>query len=323
MSFNKGHWFFPLLAFGEFIFIICLLVPADCGRETTDKNPSRITETHKLPKNGSAVEPTCEGDNCPSDTDEPADDEENYEDHNGGKWDSTGFCATAEICGCGFECVNNKCHRKDSSCCTDTDCGAGLVCIKKDDEKNGNCMVSQCDTDEQCGSGCGVHCDNHRCNQTRCCSNTDCPTGKYCELFASSIESEIGIQGTCLTRECSSSVDCGCGKFCNGHSCQESWKSDTNTPPYQCCGTDIFYRGNCLSHEYIENGHCVGNEHCPAGKVCDEYICLPEKCANNASCGCEGVCRKGRCERGCEQNSDCCNKGEVCDHNRCIEPDTD
>lgn len=316
MSFNKGHWFFPLLALGEFVVIIFLLVPADCDRETTEKETARAKETHRLPKNGSAVEPSCQGDECQSDQDEPAVDDDKTDDEvdDKGTDDTAKSCSTAEDCGCGYGCTENKCHKLTSVCCVEADCGAGLVCIKKDDQLNGECMISQCETDEQCGGRCGVHCENHRCTQSYCCADSHCATGRFCNLENGQTE------GVCLTSQCASNADCGCGKFCSEHQCRESWQGTDDTPPYQCCGTDFLHHGMCVSHEYIENGRCLENAHCPAGQTCDGNKCFPATCANNANCGCEGVCRKNRCERGCDEDSDCCNRGEICDHSRCFNP---
>ncbi|TSC84932.1 MAG: hypothetical protein G01um101413_316 [Parcubacteria group bacterium Gr01-1014_13] len=316
MSFNKKRWFFPLLALAEFI-VILFLIPTDCGRTETDKNLSNIKETDKLTKKGKADQ-FCEGDKCPSlPNDNDADDEANTDEVDNVVVQDAGIqsCSTAEDCGCGYGCTNNKCHKLASACCVEGDCGAGTVCVKKEDQLNGECMISQCDTDNQCGGRCGVRCENHRCSQTYCCADSDCSTGKFCHIESDQTE------GVCLTSQCNSYADCECNEACEGHICRRTYYSEK---PMKCCGTDFYYEGACRPIEWIQNGRCLGDEHCPAGKACsDNNICLPTTCANNADCGCETVCRKGRCFHGCDKNSDCCNKGNVCDRGQCIPPDTD
>ncbi len=329
MSSNKKHWLFHLLA----LIAIVILVPANCREDKADKEPSEIKKpantkhTREAPKNTDAGQPVCADDeDCSSGSclkgvciAHPTDDEENGEVDDEDKRDVVKSCATAETCGCGFDCVNSKCHKLDSSCCTDTDCGAGLVCFKKDGEQNGECMLSQCETDDQCGGRCGTHCENHRCNKSKCCIDIDCPTGEFCQLYHDAME------GYCKTVQCTSNADCGCGEVCAEHSCTHSYSSES---PMKCCGTDVSVNyhydetGNwtCVPHERIENGNCVEDANCPRGQVCySRARCLPANCTENSDCGCEKVCRKGRCEFGCDKTSDCCNKGDTCDRGSCYD----
>lgn len=311
---KKDSLFWPLLAIGEMV-VILFMVPANCRHAKTDKETPTKEETRKLPENNSVGRPICaDGENCPSEVIDLTDDDVNDEADDKDSRDVPQSCATAEDCGCGYGCTDSKCRKLTSACCGDTDCGAGLTCVKKTDELNGTCMLSQCDSDVECDGRCGIHCENQRCTQTYCCVDTDCSTGKFCHIESNQTE------GVCLTSQCNSNSDCACNEACVKHSCERAYYSES---PMKCCGTDVYYSGSCFSHENIENGNCLGDAHCTAGKLCVEFRCLPATCTDNAGCGCAAICRKGRCERGCDEDSDCCDQGGTCYHGRCLNPNNE
>lgn len=299
---TKHRYLLPLLVIGQLVLIVVLL-PANCRHKTVGQklsDPKCVEEIADagLPKlsadGGTTQSPNvADSGSAPHQTIDMS-----------VQPDAARACVTAKDCGCGYWCVGGECYKSDLSCCTDADCKKpGDFCSLDRDGQNGTCVASDCGSDTDCGK-CGSKCLNRLCVKLYCCADSECAAGEYCNLNTMK-------EGVCLTSECSADTDCGnCERICDDHRCRSG--CNANQP---CCGTDICYRGNCWGHEYIENGHCLDNSHCPAGKVCvDNDTCLPETCTDNASCGggCEVVCRDGQCKRGCEKDSDCCHRNEVC-----------
>lgn len=308
MGFNKKHWLFHLLA----LVAVVGLAPANCGHKTADKNPSNTeAKESRLPHNVPDCRPTSSNNERKVDAGVARNDEAIDEDIS-----NSMECKIADDCGCGNQCVDGQCRKFDFSCCEDTDCKIGDFCHKNSAGQNGMCLRAECDTDDQCDR-CGTRCVNHLCVRVNCCGDADCPDGKVC-----ADSGNYGVMWrTCITPECSSDTDCGCGKFCNEHYCNFYKSGDyTGAESKHCCGTDVYFDGSCYSHEHIENGRCLEDKHCPAGKMCAWKNCVPESCENNEDCGCEFVCRKGSCKFGCDNNSDCCDPNEVCDRSSCIYP---
>lgn len=331
MQSNKKGLLFPLLALGELVVII-VLAKASCNHGAIHNEPPPNTrEVYELPKNTGDYRPVCANDDdCPSDssclrgacvvtgpTDTVEEDEYGLDAGNG--QENIRSCETAEDCGCGYDCADDsRCQKSNTYCCANADCKEGDFCHFSEGESdpNGTCMLSECDDNDDCGQ-CGVRCFHHLCDQAYCCVDGDCPTEKLCVIFDGNTE------GFCVIPQCKSDADCGCGYICNTfhHACTR-YSPDR---PIQCCDTDFYYGGQCLPHEYIENGSCLDDTHCPVGKVCaDDETCRPKTCVKNSDCGCEHVCRKDGCESGCDTNSDCCDKDyPVCDRGDCISADTE
>lgn len=310
MSFSKKHWLVHLVA----AIVIVSLAPANCRHDKADDG-SKNTEgeacelPHAVPDCPPIPSNNGEGKiDAGVDLDDEADDEDLP--------DST-ECEVADDCGCGFQCVEGRCHKFDFSCCTDEDCKIGDFCNKNSNGQNGICLRSECDGDDDCDR-CGTRCLNHTCVLTNCCGDSDCPEGEVCDTI------RFRDEHNCVKPECVSNADCSCGMFCNEywHECSPYDFSDqptTNRKP--CCDDDFYAMSRCWPPEYKENGRCLEDAHCPAGKICyDQAICLPLTCANNTDCGCEAVCRKGKCETGCDDTGGCCTEGHICDRGECIDP---
>lgn len=308
MYINNNKWLFRFMGLGLLVFFIIASV-GNCHRKKVDKKPPN-TEVKEcgLPHNVPDCPPCATDDEDEVGAKSGPDDEADGE----GVPDST-ECAVADDCGCGYQCVDGHCRQFDFSCCTDENCKIGEFCNKNSYGQNGVCLPSECDGDDDCDR-CGTRCMNHTCVLTNCCGDSDCQNGWVCPQYYWLQDSER----TCQTPQCASNADCGCGEFCEEHFCIRIGYSTNRNP---CCDDDFYYDGHCYPHEWIENEGCLGDEHCPAGKVCfDKDVCLPPTCANNADCGCEAVCRKGKCETGCDDSSGCCTEGHICDRGECIDP---
>ena len=324
MSLNKTHWLGHLFA----LIAIVLLASARCGQEHVDKKSVSADEC--LPANNCA--------NCPSCPDNPnvinqsGDDVDNSDagatEAANSAQNAPRHCETAEDCGCGYECADSQCRKVDSSCCANADCQDGYFCSYHDDATIGTCKPWECDTDNHCNR-CGTSCVDHLCAQARCCADADCPKGKLCALSYNAND-----MGWCIVPNCTSDADCECGEFCSNNSYRCTLYNDPGKKPERsspCCIDDVYYDsgdkswgGVCYKRKYIENGHCLRDEHCPTGQVClERELCVPTTCQTNADCGCETVCRKGHCEIGCDSNSDCCDEEEICDRGQCIDPNAE
>ena len=331
MGFKKTHWLFHLLA----LIVIVILASARCGHDTADKNPPSIKEApHDCPPDNSCAEGHCATNPVNNNQGEEQEKEKNEvvaeakSDAGGNGLDTTRNCDTAEDCGCGYECADSQCRKVDSSCCANADCQDGYFCSYHDDATIGTCKPWECDTDNHCNR-CGAECIDHLCVQNRCCADADCPKGELC-TFSYNADG----MGWCIVPECTSDADCECGEFCSKHSYRCTSHNDPGRKPQKnkpCCGDDVYYDDNngewagyCYLRERVENGHCLGDEHCPTGQVClERELCVPTTCQTNADCGCEAVCRKGNCEIGCDSNSDCCDEEEICDRGQCIDPNAE
>lgn len=295
---------FPLLALGELIVII-FLARANCGHKT-------ITKIKEVPVFSDKTPVACRPMDNNEDKDKVKIDDEDAQN-------SQRSCTAAKDCGCGYECVNSQCKKFDFSCCTDADCSVGLICITNECGLEGVCTQSECDADADCGR-CGARCNNHLCVNSYCCADTDCQTGEYCDLdYGDTIEVK---EGNCQKSECAGNADCICSRFCHEHQCH-TFNYENNSGFDHCCGGDVYVYSSqaCFPRERVENGHCLEDAHCPSGKVCVDWNCLPATCANNTDCGCEAVCRKGHCESGCDDDSGCCDKDyPVCDRGECVNP---
>lgn len=311
MRINKMHGLLHLLAIAAIVY----LAPANCGHTPVETKPPQKKTAPVSPANAPVCPPAEKDNEIEVDTDDEADIDANTDEAP----DAGPSCDGEDDCECGYLCVEAQCQKFSFTCCTDEECKIGDFCNKDSDGKNGVCARSQCNKDDDCDR-CGTRCLNHTCILTNCCTDADCTEGKVCTY-------DFG-QPICLAPQCTTDADCGCGRFCNthyGHMCS-SW-DDTNADEYPdssrnpCCGDEIYYNGTCLSHEYIEDGHCLSDNNCPTGYVCLYHDkCLPATCAENADCGCEAVCRKGHCEEGCDDSNGCCNEGDICDRGECINP---
>lgn len=332
---TKKRWFLPLLAVVQFA-LLALLIPANCRQETNKKNPfdskcrdTEKTKTTAVANTRDAGQRTCHGDyDCPLPSTycqngacelDPA--YEEYQEEgvadggsDAGKEDAAQSCETSANCPCGYRCLDNECWWwPGRSCCADTDCKKGDFCSKNKDGQEGYCTTWECNTDDQCGK-CGGKCNDHLCTRINCCADSDCGAGEFCNTY---FAEEYAF---CAKSECNSNADCDCGRVCADHICRMGCSADK-----PCCGTDICDDGWCEGHYRVENGHCLNDSHCPPDHVCyDRYICLPATCEKNADCGCMSVCRKNKCETGCDNDSDCCENenGEktTCDRGVCIGP---
>ncbi len=326
----KKIGFFGLLAIVGVGVTASYLIPLNCSHDSAEEKPPEKKEMRTPPKEKKPNLPTCTGDDCPSPENDT--DPVEAEADDAGVPDAAPACETFLDCSCGYHCVSNQCRKLESGCCADTDCGAGLTCVKKEamlSSDTGTCMLSQCDEDKQCDGRCGTHCVQHRCEKTNCCADSDCPAGKYCALSgynSGAFQYDDGrIESSCKTPECNSNADCNCNQSCTEHTCAHSYYSEA---PMKCCGTDVSDHADnevgqywtCVPHENIENGRCIEDAHCPKGQVCYRgERCLPASCTENSDCGCYKVCRKGHCEFGCDKNSDCCSEGDTCDRGWCFD----
>jgi len=349
---SKKNWLLVMLIW---IITLVILAPANCDHDTnppptmvdekakphTDSreesavgkspkrhkpkdiilSPSACTHDDDCPSDSSCLMGTCiitnPTDNAEEEVEAEDDEEAEFDAGSDDEQKTVRSCATTENCGCGYECIDEQCSQKlGSFCCANADCKEGDFCKFSEGytDPNGTCALSECDDSDDCGGGrCGMNCWHHICYQLYCCVDEDCPAEKLCRIF------EGQTEGYCVVPECISDTDCGCGHICDAtrYVCLDH----SPNRPMRCCSNDFYYNGQCLPHEYIEDGHCLDDSQCSAGKVCYESeVCLPATCAKNADCGCEATCWKGQCEYGCDKNSDCCNKGDVCHQGRCENP---
>ncbi len=331
MQFSQKRVLFPLIAFVELIVIIYLLPATYKPDKLCESSPPEQKNIQWEPPKLHRIatdEPNCTNDNdCPNDSfclkgechikntadNETVDAGDNYS--------APRPCAKPEDCGCGYQCIYDECHKLDlPNCCANADCEEGDFCQISDyNPLIGTCTASDCDSDADCDDRCGMRCVNHHCNQSYCCTDSDCTAGKFCyfrEMFDGATE------GYCIKSECDSDTDCSCGGGCDPkYRMCVTYRSD---PPIPCCDTDFFYEGKCYARDRIEDGNCLDDKHCANNYVCVEECCLPSTCTNNEDCGCEAVCRDNHCEIGCDDNSGCCDEEyPVCDRGDCISSDTD
>ena len=183
--------------------------------------------------------------------------------------------------------------------------------------------------DAEHGCGWGYECIENQCRKLDgyCSGHADCDPGLVCDIVED--YNWETYQGKCKPWQCDTEEQCNqqCGIHCVEHRCEKMFCcADADCPIEEVCvfqgkNDDGAAFGLCRSRELTENGNCLADEHCPAGQVCYGFDrCLPATCDTNSDCGCETVCRKGHCELGCDDNSGCCNEGDVCDRGSCINP---
>ncbi len=322
MQFNKKGWVFPFIALVEFLAIAYLVwpsAPAESNNSPADQCQVPAAEKNKartLTINAAAIATCTKDDDCPSDSVCASGKcllDEGTGDNSRGEYATQHACATAEDCGCGYDCLNDECHKSDS-CCANADCLPDEFCDKSSDETSGTCAESECDADADCDGGCAVHCINHRCDQQPgCCAESDCPVGYFCRFSGLMVK-----EGYCEESECNFDSDCDCGEICNEvHSCS-TYSPDR---PILCCEGDFYYEDTCHSREEIEDGNCLDSSHCPGNEICNYEKCFPPTCAKNSDCGCEAVCDESVCMPGCEEDSDCCDADDICHYGNCKDPE--
>lgn len=336
MSTNKKTLLLPLVAIVSLI-VNAVLLYTNCNSDGNNTKPNtaerRRDQTAQSipPKHAATPKNTaCEDDeDCPEE--EICEDskcitlddlEKEYIDAgNGTPTDASNFqsprsCSSAEDCGCGYECKYDECHRLESSCNVNGDCNTGYFCAKSYEQICGTCIKPECKTDTDCGNACNDHCEKNLCVQYGCCNDSDCGIDHFCYKYGGQEE------GRCKQVECYKDSDCGCGFVCDQESKNCTGRSTDR--PIACCGGYFYYKkyGACVPQYLIEDGNCLDNSHCKQGEVCNEEqdVCYPATCEENADCGFEAVCRKGHCEHGCDDNSNCNDEYPICDRGECTNP---
>ena len=140
---------------------------------------------------------------------------------------------------CGGNCLS--CYDGgDTGCFDDTDCAYPKIC------KAGSCVEEKCsngvkdisEADVDCGSTCGVLCEEGK----HCYDNTDCKSGITCD-------NNICGGTTPIATECTTDSDCDTGYICENDVCVEE-EPDVNIK------------------------ECIIDEDCQEGYKCEDNVCV-------------------------------------------------
>lgn len=155
--------------------------------------------------------------------------------------------------------VTSRCELKTPvsvQCCGDTDCGSNAFC----DKTSYTCKATtQCNVDSDCALS--TQCDY----ATRSLKTPDCVSGQ-CKYSSQAVE-------------CCSDSNCPSGSFCNGdYNCEVSNPNIKTSCPTQCCvGFTGYFDKACPDGSYCSlAGSCISKPVCTSDDDCD----ITRECTN-------------------------------------------
>ncbi len=253
---------------------------------------------------------TCaDDDDCPAD--QHCDDaSKRCVDGSGNACTTNAECGANERCLVVTDCGASRCHGNacvPAECTTPDGCSGDLVCVE------GACVEPPaCRPTGTCPDGLECDVDSGRCLPVPGCTrDLDCPD-----------ESTICIFGRCEPEvSCTESSSCPEGLVCQAGSCREPCTMDED------CGSRFMWR--CDTGTGVCQPRCANDRGCPAGQICEGFVCSPAECAADTDCDtsmseeCTGLADgHGRCRvvPRCMDTSDCEPNFE-CREQRCRELD--
>jgi MYXO-CTERM domain-containing protein len=171
-------------------------------------------------------------------------------------------------------------------CLADSDCASPLICDKTTDPNFFFCNDAPCTSNTTCAnSPYGKVCDTAMSHLCGCAMDSDCPTGRVCDMNAL----------FCLPAPCVVGMNAGCATQNSGHVCNDFMGQQT----YCGCATDADCPTGLACDNRGDVKQCVVK--CTADVACSGQFAAGPKCDTTT-----GFC-------GCAADTDCQGANEKCD----------
>ena len=241
-----------------------------------------------------------------------------------------------EICKDGFICVDNTCTEETPDpLCGETTCTDAQTCLNEVCHESGDCGGLACLENEVCHNDvCHIEgdCGGLTCNENETCDDDTCKIAGDCNGIACADDEICYFDGCRKIGDCAG-VACNDNEFC--------YRNDYCKEKVLCGETYCDVNYECVDGTCQPSDICSETDEAKCGDACcglDEFCgkrttCCPVSEACGQDCCQSGeVCDHEMCHIACEENIErcmlengtevCCAEGEICTSNQCFKPTT-